>query len=117
MWDAFATASTDHTVIGLANSRPGGERNHRELNLLDFDAVSTFFREVKPNCEYINSISTIASLPPSRLCLVFNYQVPVVAPLQPTSFPLRSPHLPKPHSKSPTHETVLIRSPRGNCDR
>jgi len=49
VWDAFATASTDHTVIGLANSRPGGERNHRKLNLLDFDAVSTFFREVKPN--------------------------------------------------------------------
>jgi len=66
VWDAFARAGADHTVIGLANSRPGGERKHRKLNLLDSDTVSTFFRETKPNCEYINSINTIAS--PPRPC-------------------------------------------------
>jgi len=49
VWDAFARAGADHTVIGLANSRPGGERNHRKLNLLDSDTVSTVFREIKPN--------------------------------------------------------------------
>jgi nucleoside-diphosphate-sugar epimerase len=52
VWDAFARApGADNTVIGLANSRSGGERNHRQLNLLDTDAVSTFFREAKPNCK------------------------------------------------------------------
>ena len=83
MWDAFARAGADPTVIGLANSRPGGERNHRKLNLLDSDTVSTFFRDIKPNCEYINP-NTIASIASVFvvLVLVFNYQVPVVAPLR-----------------------------------
>ena len=83
MWDAFARAGADPTVIGLANSRPGGERNHRKLNLLDSDTVSTFFRDIKPNCEYINP-NTIASLASVFvvLVLVSNYQVPVVAPLR-----------------------------------
>jgi len=55
VFDAFATAhkagdtTDDHAVIGLANSRSGGERNLRKLNLLDPDAVSTFFRDAKPN--------------------------------------------------------------------
>ena len=57
MFDAFAGAykagdtTDDHAIIGLALSRPGGERNLRKLNLLDSDAVSTFFRDIKPNCE------------------------------------------------------------------
>ncbi|KAI0000202.1 NAD-P-binding protein [Russula compacta] len=49
VFDAFARAVARHTVIGLANSRPGGERNHHKLNLLDSDSVSSFFRETKPN--------------------------------------------------------------------
>jgi len=49
VFDAFAREAADHTVVGLANSRTGGERNHRKLNLLDFDAVSTFIRETKPD--------------------------------------------------------------------
>ncbi|KAF8260819.1 NAD-P-binding protein [Lactarius quietus] len=51
VFDAFAGASnTDHyEVIGLAHSRPGGDRNLHKLNLLDTDAVSTFFRDAKPN--------------------------------------------------------------------
>jgi len=82
VWDAFARAGADHTVIGLANSRPGGVRNHRKLNLLDSDTVSTVFREIKPNCEYINSIQSHPSLRFLLvLVLVFSYQVPVVAPL------------------------------------
>ena len=51
MFDAFARADTGHTVIGLANSRPGGGRSLRKLNLLDSDDVSTFIRDTKPNCE------------------------------------------------------------------
>ncbi|KAN0131652.1 hypothetical protein V8E53_010494 [Lactarius tabidus] len=53
VFDAFAKNaprdSDDHTVIGLANSRPGGNRNLHKLDLLDTDAVSTFFRDAKPN--------------------------------------------------------------------
>jgi len=51
VYDAFAQTGADHThtVLGLANSRPGGERNHRKLNLLDSDAVSTFIRQTAPN--------------------------------------------------------------------
>lgn len=53
VFDAFAKNmpgdSDDHAVIGLANSRPGGDRNLHKLNLLDADAVSTFFRDAKPN--------------------------------------------------------------------
>jgi len=49
VFDSFKRAAADNTVIGLANSRSGGERNHRKLDLLDFDAVSTFFRETKPD--------------------------------------------------------------------
>ncbi|KAI9438616.1 NAD-P-binding protein [Lactarius indigo] len=59
VFDAFASARTavlvgdtdhhDHTVIGIAHSRPGGGRNLHKLNLLDPDAVSTFFRDAKPN--------------------------------------------------------------------
>ncbi|KAH9061084.1 NAD-P-binding protein [Lactarius vividus] len=57
VFDAFAGAHTavgdtdhhDHAVIGLAHSRPGGERNLHKLNLLDSAAVSTFFRDAKPN--------------------------------------------------------------------
>ncbi|KAH9074188.1 NAD-P-binding protein [Lactarius deliciosus] len=33
----------------LAHSRPGGERNLHKLDLLDSAAVSTFFRDAKPN--------------------------------------------------------------------
>jgi len=56
VFDAFARAKspagdTDHAVIGLAHSRPGGKRNLHKLNLLDPDAVSTFFRDAKPDCE------------------------------------------------------------------
>lgn len=55
VFDAFAKNTTgdtdDHAVIGLANSRPGGDRNLHKLNLLDTDAVSTFFRDAKPNCK------------------------------------------------------------------
>jgi hypothetical protein len=53
VYDAFkrAAADSDNFIVGLANSRPGGERNYRKLNLLDFDAVSTFIRETKPDCE------------------------------------------------------------------
>jgi len=70
VWDAFARAGADHTVIGLANSRPGGERNHRKLNLLDSDTVSTVFREIKPNCEYIklNTVASLASVFVGALC-------------------------------------------------
>ncbi|KAH9171349.1 NAD-P-binding protein [Lactarius sanguifluus] len=57
VFDAFAGAHTavgdtdphDQAVIGLAHSRPGGERNLHKLNLLDSAAVSTFFRDAKPN--------------------------------------------------------------------
>jgi len=49
VFDAFARADTGHTVIGLANSRPGGGRSLRKLNLLDSDDVSTFIRDTKPN--------------------------------------------------------------------
>ncbi|KAI0298694.1 NAD-P-binding protein [Multifurca ochricompacta] len=49
VFGAFARADAGHTVIGLANSRPGGERDLRKLNLLDSDAVSTFIRDAKPN--------------------------------------------------------------------
>ena len=57
MFDAFTSThkagdnTDDHVVIGLAHSRPGGDRNLRELNLLDSYAVSTFFRDAEPNCE------------------------------------------------------------------
>ncbi|KAI9458656.1 NAD-P-binding protein [Lactarius psammicola] len=56
VFDAFASTQTAagdtddrHTVIGLAHSRPGGERNLHKLNLLNSDAISTFFRDAKPN--------------------------------------------------------------------
>ncbi|KAH9039199.1 NAD-P-binding protein, partial [Lactarius hengduanensis] len=58
VFDAFAGAHTavgdtdhhhDHAVIGLAHSRPGGERNLHKINLLDSAAVSTFVRDAKPN--------------------------------------------------------------------
>ena len=60
VFDAFTSTHTTagdtddrdhHAVIGLAHSRPGGDRNLHKLNLLDSDAVSTFFRDAKPNCE------------------------------------------------------------------
>lgn len=57
VFDAFASAHTpddtdDHVlVIGLAHSRPGGNRNLHKLNLLDTDATSTFFLDAKPNCK------------------------------------------------------------------
>ena len=56
VFDAFAKntpedTANDHAVIGLANSRSGGDRNLHKLNLLDTDAVSTFFRDAKPNCK------------------------------------------------------------------
>ncbi|KAI9507582.1 NAD-P-binding protein [Russula earlei] len=50
VFDAFASrADAAHTVIGLAHSRPGGERNLRALNLLDSDAVSALIRDTKPH--------------------------------------------------------------------
>jgi hypothetical protein len=69
VFDAFAKNaprdSDDHTVIGLANSRPGGNRNLHKLDLLDTDAVSTFFRDAKPNCKppsiYLTGVPFVAS--------------------------------------------------------
>jgi nucleoside-diphosphate-sugar epimerase len=58
VYDSFAQAGAadhTHTVLGLANSRPGGERNHRKLNLLDSDAVSTFIRQTAPNCKFFSA--------------------------------------------------------------
>jgi len=54
VFDAFASTHTPddtdvHAVVGLAHSRSGGDRNLHKLNLLDTDAVSTFFRDAKPN--------------------------------------------------------------------
>jgi hypothetical protein len=63
VFDAFARVAANHTVVGLANSRAGGERNHRKLNLLDFDAVSTFIREAKPDCKCDNMTHKSTSLP------------------------------------------------------
>jgi nucleoside-diphosphate-sugar epimerase len=51
VFDAFERTDAGHTVVGLANSRPGGARNLRQLDLLDSDNVSTFIRDIKPNCE------------------------------------------------------------------
>ena len=71
MFDAFASAhkagdnTDDHAVIGLAHSRPGGDRNLRKLNLLDSDAASTFFRDAKPNCEPL-SIHLLLGNQPGR---------------------------------------------------
>jgi hypothetical protein len=71
VFDAFKRAAADNTVIGLANSRSGGERNHHKLNLLDFDAVSTFFRETKPDCKCDNMMT---QLPP----ITVDNMIPVV---------------------------------------
>jgi hypothetical protein len=104
VWDAFARAGADPTVIGLANSRPGGERNHRKLNLLDSDTVSTFFRDIKPNCEYIklNTIASLASVFVLLCACVQFIKSPLWHHFELTSFPLHPPHLPEPHSKPPT---------------
>ena len=59
VFDAFKRAAADNTVVGLANSRSGGERNHRKLDLLNFDAVSTFFREAKPDCKCNNMMTQL----------------------------------------------------------
>jgi hypothetical protein len=75
VFDAFAsTHSPDDTddpiVIGLAHSRPGGNRNLHKLNLLDTDTISTFFRDVKPNCKS-PSISIFTLGPPSWRALAY----------------------------------------------
>jgi hypothetical protein len=88
VFDAFAREAADHTVVGLANSRTGGERNHRKLNLLDFDAVSTFIRETKPDCKCNNMTHKSTSLLPFFVLIPVK---PVVARTHPP------PHLRKSH--------------------